>query len=318
MVARYSDGETLDAIGQTFGISRERVRQIIAKVGGTNAEESRRKRMETRDAAIEATRESFMKTFGVLCRDMARQGVTRADAVVRLKYLYPSVDIDIAEDALKSSSIVFDKSHPEDIFSNEVLTAGVWFLTGSELRLGPDLPWSAVNLDLSLINDLQSILEVTSATASDLSTILGVIGAAQKHLRDNPTASITGARYDQLRDELVDALGLVSKQGAAPWPPTRQTVMKRFGGWNEALGAMGIGTTTRGRPKGLLKFTQEEYDDAVSDFSAFSKTNGIKATFAAYDEWVKLELGKGMTRPSGASVRNVYGTWADALRSVDA
>ena len=39
MVARYSDGETLDAIGQSFGITRERVRQIITKVGGTSAEE---------------------------------------------------------------------------------------------------------------------------------------------------------------------------------------------------------------------------------------------------------------------------------------
>ena len=28
MVARYSNGETLDAIGQSFGVTRERVRQI--------------------------------------------------------------------------------------------------------------------------------------------------------------------------------------------------------------------------------------------------------------------------------------------------
>ena len=51
MVERYSDGETLDAIGQSFGITRERVRQIIAKVGGTNAEESRKNRVAAREAA---------------------------------------------------------------------------------------------------------------------------------------------------------------------------------------------------------------------------------------------------------------------------
>ncbi|MBD1543928.1 hypothetical protein G9E11_17130 [Arthrobacter sp. IA7] len=28
MVERYSNGETLDAIGQSFGVTRERVRQI--------------------------------------------------------------------------------------------------------------------------------------------------------------------------------------------------------------------------------------------------------------------------------------------------
>ena len=32
MVDRYSNGETLDAIGESFGVTRERVRQIT---GGT-------------------------------------------------------------------------------------------------------------------------------------------------------------------------------------------------------------------------------------------------------------------------------------------
>ena len=51
MVERYADGETLEAIGQSFSITRERVRQIIAKVGGTNAEESRKNRIAAREAA---------------------------------------------------------------------------------------------------------------------------------------------------------------------------------------------------------------------------------------------------------------------------
>jgi hypothetical protein len=92
--------------------------------------------------------------------------------------------------------------------------------------------------------------------------------------------------------------------------------MKRFGGWNEALAAMGIGLASKGRPKGLVKFTREDYDDAVSDFCFHSSAAETNATFAAYEEWVKQELAAGRSRPSGASVRNIYGTWADALRSV--
>ncbi len=57
------------------------------------------------------------------------------------------------------------------------------------------------------------------------------------------------------------ALGLVSRQGATPWPPTHQTVMKTLRGWNDALETMGIGTTTQAQPRGLLKFTREDYDD---------------------------------------------------------
>ncbi|MDQ0665405.1 hypothetical protein QFZ35_003903 [Arthrobacter ulcerisalmonis] len=315
MVERYADGETLDAIGQSFGITRERVRQIIAKVGGTNAEESRRNRIAAREAATRAAHEAFLAEYGDLARQMAKRGVTRSDAVLKLQALYPAIDVDLAEEALKGSPILFSKAQVDDIFSQEALAAGIWFLLGSDRSLAPDREW-AVNLDLSLMSELRAALESAEASPDDVATILGVIGAARKHVLENPSASITGARYQELREELVVALGLVSRQGAFPWPPTRQTVMKRFGRWNEALEAMGIGTTKPGRSKGLLKFTREDYDDAVSDFCFYAKAAETTATYAAYDDWVKLELAAGRSRPSGASVRNIYGTWADTLRSV--
>jgi hypothetical protein len=316
MVERYSDGETLDAIGQTFGITRERVRQIIAKVGGTNAEESRKNRIAARELARTATHDAFLREYGDLARQLAKRGITRPDTVLKLQALYPAIDADLAEDVLRESSIVFDKSQIDDIFSKEAVAAGVWYLLGSELRLAPDREWAAVNLDLSLISELRAALGSAEATLDDIATILGVIGAAQKHLASNPTSSITGKRYQELREELVVALGLVSRQGAFPWPPTRQTVTKRFGGWNEALEAMGVGTTTQGRPKGLLKFTREDYDDAVRDFCFHASAAAINATYAGYDAWVKQEISEGRERPSGASVRNIYGTWMDAVRSV--
>ncbi|MET4589797.1 sigma factor-like helix-turn-helix DNA-binding protein [Arthrobacter sp. 754] len=316
MVERYSDGETLDAIGQSFGLTRERVRQIIAKVGGTNAEESRSNRIAAREAALKASHDAFMGVYGDLARQMAKRGVTRPDAVLKLQALFPTIDVDLAEDALKESAILFSKAQIDDIFSKEALAAGIWFLPGSDRNLSPDREWAAVNLDLSLMNELRAALESADASPGDVATILGVIGAAQKLVTENPTASITGARYQDLREELVGALGLVSRQGAFPWPPTRQTVMKRFGGWNEALEAMGIGTTTQGRPKGLLKFTHEDYEHAVRDFCFFASAAETKATYSGYDTWVKQEIATGRERPSGASVRNIYGTWADAVRSV--
>lgn len=316
MVERYADGETLDAIGQSFGITRERVRQIIAKVGGTNAEESRKNRIAAREAATKAAYEAFLAEYGDLARQMAKRGVTRPDAVLKLQALYPAIDVDLAEEALKGSPIVFSKAQSDDIFSKEALAAAIWFLLGSDRSLAPDREWAAVNLDLSLISELRAALESAEATLDDVATILGVIGAAQKHVSEDPAASITGARYQELRDELVVAFGLVSRQGAFPWPPTRQTVMKRFGGWNEALEAMGIGLASKGRPKGLVKFTREDYDDAVRDYCFHATTAETKATNDGYANWVKEEVAAGRERPSLASVRNVYGTWSNAVRSV--
>lgn len=316
LIERYAAGETLDAIGQSFGITRERVRQIIVKAGGTNAEESRQKRMANKELVVRAANLAFLAEYGELARRLARKGDSRPDAILKLQALYPEIDVDLAEAVLRDSNIVFDKIQIDDIFSKEAVAAGVWYLLGAELRLAPDPEWSVANLDLSLITELQGALRAAEATVQDIATILGVIGAAQRYLTSNPDASITGKRYGQLRDELVVALGLVSRQGAFPWPPTRQTVMKRFDGWNEALEMMGIGTTTQGRPKGLLKFTREDYETTVREYCSFAAAAEINATYAAYDGWAKQETAAGRQRPSGASVRNIYGTWSDAVRSV--
>jgi hypothetical protein len=315
MVERYSDGETLDSIGQSFGITRERVRQIISKVGGTNAEQSRRNRIAAKEATLKAARESFLAQYADLARQMARRGVTRPDAILKLQALYPEIDVDLADDALKSCTIVFDKYQAEDIFSKEVIAAGIWYLLGSELGLPPNFAYAAVHLDLEVVTELRAVLSSAEVSARDTATILGIIGAAQEHVMQNPGVSITRKRYDALREELVGAFGLVSRQGATPWPPTHQTVIKRFHGWNDALEAMGIGTSSVGRSKGLLKFTEAQYADAVSDFCVEMNSKGLKPTVERYDAWAKLEIASGRNRPSGASVRNIYGTWLEAIRS---
>lgn len=92
--------------------------------------------------------------------------------------------------------------------------------------------------------------------------------------------------------------------------------MKRFGGWNEALETMGIGLASKGRPKGLVKFTREDYDDAVQGYCFHATAAETKATNDGYASWVKEEIAAGRERPSLASVRNVYGTWSHAVRSV--
>ncbi|MEU1887076.1 sigma factor-like helix-turn-helix DNA-binding protein [Micromonospora rifamycinica] len=48
MVEMYAGGETLSAIGEKFGVTRERVRQILAKRGAVTAEDARRVRREAR------------------------------------------------------------------------------------------------------------------------------------------------------------------------------------------------------------------------------------------------------------------------------
>jgi hypothetical protein len=311
---RYADGETLQAIASTVGITREGVRLIVVKYGGADAESSRVARQAAKDAMAGQARDEFLAFFREIASELAHQGFTRPEAISRMKVLYPGIDIDVAEDALKASGIRFDQNSDADIFSNVALEAGVWFLLGSELGLKPDPAWAAVNLPQDLLDELGTHLVEAAVTSEELSTILGIIGAAQRAALEDRTLTITGARYNELRGELLDAMGLKSAKGAKPWPPTRQTIQKRYDGWNDALESMGLDTAKKGRQKGLLAFTEDDYAHSILDFIADATAIGTEQTFANYDQWVKEQATAGVRRPSPASIRNFYGAWLPALR----
>ncbi|MFB8146639.1 sigma factor-like helix-turn-helix DNA-binding protein [Microbacterium sp. NPDC056003] len=311
---RYADGATLQEIAADVGLTREGVRQIVVKHGGADAEASRAARQAAKEAVVTQAREVFLASFAEIASELAHEGFTRPEAISRIKVLYPDIDVDVAEDALKASGILFDQNNDVDIFSNVALEAGVWFLLGSELRLKPDPAWAAVYLPQDLLDELGTHLVEASVTPDELSTILGIIGAAQRAALEDRTLTITGARYNELRGELLDAMGLKSAKGAKPWPPTRQTIQKRYDGWNDALESMGLATAKKGRQKGLLTFTEEDYAQSIVDFIADATASGTEQTFANYDAWVKEQAADGIRRPSPASIRNFYGAWLTALR----
>lgn len=92
--------------------------------------------------------------------------------------------------------------------------------------------------------------------------------------------------------------------------PSSARVIQRFGSWREACGAAGVASS---RPV-------REYDkrwDAARVAAAVAEylTSGEgPPTYAGYAAWAQ-----GSTeRPSGATVRNVLGTWSAAKRAATA
>ncbi|GAA2535820.1 hypothetical protein GCM10009860_15330 [Microbacterium mitrae] len=318
VIERYADGATLQEIADGINLTRERVRQIVRKHGGADAETSRAARQAAKEAGEQRAQIEFLAEYEAIASNLAHQGFTRAETVSRISVLYPSIDVDVADEALRASNIVFDQNNDTDVFSNVALEAGVWFLLGSELRLKPDYAWAAVNLPQELLDELGTHLSEASVTPDELATVLGIIGAAQNAAMSDPTLTITGARYNELRSELLDAIGLKSATGTKPWPPTRQTLQKRYQGWSDALEAMGLATASLGRPKGLLAFSEDDYANAVIDFISAAAAAGAEPTFAFYGEWVKEQAADGTRRPSPASVRNFYDGWLPALRKANA
>ncbi|MFB2572705.1 sigma factor-like helix-turn-helix DNA-binding protein [Micrococcus sp. IITD107] len=313
IVERYAGGETLESIGNSYGITRERVRQIVKKVGGTSADESRKRRVDQREIAYRQRLDRFMDLYGPVAGRMASLGMSREEAVGRLKMLHPDLEVEFAHDALRTSSLVFDRS-VEDIFSTGAMEAAIWYLIGAERGLAPDLKYASVHLDFKVMHELSETLLAGDATEENVATVLGIIGAAKKLGESDPGLTITGARYNELRLELLETLGWVSARGSTPWPPTRQTFSLRFGSWNAALASMGLSISDRGRSRGLLKFTEDDYLNAIHMFLERQEAAGRPATFDAYDQ-LAGELAETAARiPSGSSVRNYFGGWTAALR----
>ncbi|QTG82576.1 sigma factor-like helix-turn-helix DNA-binding protein [Arthrobacter crystallopoietes] len=315
-VRRYIDGETLEAIGSDYGVTRERVRQIVTKIGGSLAQESRQKRLDARQALARAAAEAFMGKYGESARRIAAQGCTKPQTLARLKFVFPAMDEELADSVLRTAGIVFNHQ-AQNVFSDAVIKAGVYYLVGAELGLAPDPEYAAVHVDLELMEELARILRGGTASDDDVATILGIIGAAHRHVAQHPETTITGARYEELRDELVPALGWESRQGSTPWPPTRQTLMGRYKYWNSALESMGLATANIGRPPGLVKFSEAEYQDAIDSFVQEMRLLDLHPSVERYGPWASSEKAAGVKRPAEASVRNFFGGWSAAVRAAE-
>lgn len=73
IVSRYREGETLQAIGDRFGITRERVRQILRQVKVACEEGGMRKRGRIRDYQAQLKRKArYLKRYAVTPEEYAR------------------------------------------------------------------------------------------------------------------------------------------------------------------------------------------------------------------------------------------------------
>ncbi|WP_223289801.1 homing endonuclease associated repeat-containing protein [Brevibacterium casei] len=134
--------------------------------------------------------------------------------------------------------------------SSLAVLGALLFITARSLDStgAPGIPASADPAKLSP-TDRETLAEVESALTVQLensgmsvTSTLAEVAAAVAYVRGRAEVpSLTASRYDKLRKSVLDGLGATSAQGATIWPPTSQTAVQRFGSWNEALKAAGLG-----------------------------------------------------------------------------
>ncbi|MCI2029925.1 MAG: 5'-methylthioadenosine/S-adenosylhomocysteine nucleosidase [Ancrocorticia sp.] len=199
-------------------------------------------------------------------------------------------------------------SGPRQRFSEEALTAALLFLFAKVKNLPVGDP-SRVSDALAM--EVHKHLAENVQDHSD--RVIGLIDSAQRAIAADSNLTMTAKQYDELRNSLAEEFHVGTGRGQLLWPPTSQTIIKRFNGyWNDALSHVGLRVQS-GRKRGGLKFSERDYLEALRDFAIWSAKNGRVPSYKAYQVWVK-EFGDGRA-PSGAAIRQRFGSWRAATQA---
>lgn len=207
----------------------------------------------------------------------------------------------------------------EAIIDDWLIAAGFWLLFGREHER--DAATGNVNgaaalpeLDIAGVSDF---LTGAGYSPTAVATLIEGIAAGRSVAVHEPTATLSVARYEKLRTVALAELGQQSSKGVALWPVTSQTVMKRLGNgsWSDALRALGVEAVARGRARKGLRFTGDDYVEAMKQFLGDSEadSDASSRTYSSYVNWTSAQRDAGVERPSGSAVRAHFGSWSAAV-----
>ncbi|MEV7690667.1 hypothetical protein [Streptomyces bungoensis] len=315
----YSQGVTLAEIGRTYGISSERVRQVLQSMGEVTADESREARRRAREADLNEKVGEFLTLYRTTIEGLAAAGTPRSEVEERFHLVHPEVPAAVVRQSIMASSVLFDVDYQEFNFPVSAVESALWYALARELDLKADRATAIEDLDLTEAREVSDALRGEQLAPETVATVLCMVSSAREYARKTPVG-LSAQRYNRQRVAILRELGLKSRQGAAPWPPTSQTVMKRLGAgsWADAQLSIGLNPDKRGRPRGLLVFREEDYELSVKKFIEYAAETGQSATFAAYGAWVEAEERAGRRWPSAPSIRFHYRSWMAAKRAASA
>jgi hypothetical protein len=304
-------------LADRYGVTRQRIDQILKSKGAIGAAEARALRSERRTQEFEAAIRDFVEQHGESLRSLAMAGATRMEVESKFAYLVPSVSVDVVREAVKASGALFNVNREEYNFGQSVIEAGIWYVLARANGLQGDIAAALSEISLGEMADIAQALAELGVTTDHTRDVLLSIAAARRQLTDDPTLTISKKKYDEQRGAAIESLGLTGGQGSLAWPPTSQTVMKRLGNgyWKDALASVGITASAMGRARGHLVFEEADYRAAVVDFLEHCRATATPDSFDAFEVWVGNEERLGRQRPSGPAIRLFYQSWINAKRT---
>jgi uncharacterized protein (DUF433 family) len=312
-------GETLSDIAETFGLTRERVRQIINDLRGTTADESRKIRKQQKNKNKNNEIKKCLSTIGkAKINHFTEHGVGIKAAIHELSETYPEFSAPTIRAALHQSGAIFDSTAHVHPYTAQEIELGYLMLYARYLHLDYDEAEVRRHIDPHDEEVLHHACCDENLSDKTMREILSDIASARIARETGTCTGINHTQYDLERREFLTEHHIASARGKMPWPVTSQTMMKRAGKgyWGDAVTALGFSVSSRGRVRGNLIYSDNAYIDALADFAASLEETGEPMLTRLYEEWVKTEEAAGRRRPSTAAVREQFGSWNAAKRAL--
>lgn len=316
IVRLYNEGMPSTELAERFEVTRQRISQILRASEAVAPSEARAARADRRQRELDESVQDFLTQHGPSLEALVSAGATRHEADVRFQIMAPEFSEATRDAALRAPHLVFDVDREEYLFDQVMVEIGLWCALARQNNLVGDASTALSELTLTEMTEFSDILGELGASSAQIKALLMAAAAARAQVRNGSQMSITKNAYDQQRLEIVADLGLSEGRGGFAWPPTSQTLRSRLGAgyWSDALAAVGITASSRGRARGLLLFETSDYRDALVHFFAHCDATGSARSYASYERWLQNEDRAGRQWPSGPSVRQHFGSWTIAKR----
>lgn len=299
-------------IADEHEITRARVHQILTR-RGVESGVGRRVRRELQQHRENEALTLFWEEHGTTVAALAEDGASKSEVLAKFRMLFPATDESLVAAALDGSEVVFSKQDDSHHFPESAVRFGLLWAAGANAGITGDPGAALTVLDVDEMLDAAGALREREFSPDEIASIFAIVASTMERVRSEPI-TITKNRYMELREPFV---ARPRGDAAHPWPADGQTVSKRLGGgyWDDAIVSVGLSRSGRGRPRGLLTFTEAEYLDAVVAFRANQIALGYGVSAGSYDDWREREMQGGRSRPSLAGVRLRFGTWHAAIRA---
>lgn len=206
-------------------------------------------------------------------------------------------------------------------FTDAQIETGFWLVLAHVLGLDAATPLPS-GVDEGVGGDITGAPTDTAVPvgSDQYPYVRPAIDAARARVASDPSLTLSVVDHDRARLEVLARLGRVSSRGAAQWPVGSRTVSTRLGGgsWSEALTRLGMAAPVSVRPGGNRRFDEDDYLSALQDFQDACVHAGTTPSFVAYGTWCAEQRSEGHRRPAGATLRQHFGSWSQALARVAA